>query len=41
MKPNMGMEKKLRGILLGVAIGWMAFAVAFPIPAWAQDRAAD
>ncbi len=41
MKPNIGMEKKLQGIILAVAIGVMAFAVAFPAPAWAQGQPAD
>jgi hypothetical protein len=41
MKPNIGMEKKLRGILLAVGIGLMAFAVAFPTPAWTQGQSAD
>jgi len=41
MKPNMGMEKKLRGILLAFGIGLMAFALAFPTPAWTQDKPAD
>jgi hypothetical protein len=35
------MERKLRGILLAVGIGLMAFAVAFPTPAWTQDKPAD
>jgi hypothetical protein len=38
MKPNIGMARILRGILLTVAIGLMAFAVAFPTPAWTQDN---
>ncbi len=41
MKRNVGREWKLRGILLAVGIGLMAFAVAFPIPAWTQDKPAD
>ena len=41
MKANIGIARKLRGILLGVAIGWMAFAMAFPIPAWTQSKPAD
>ena len=41
MKANIGMARNLRGILLAVAIGWMAFAVAFPTPAWTQDKPAD
>ena len=41
MKPNIGMERKLRGILLAVGIGLMAFAVAFPTPAWTQSQPAD
>jgi hypothetical protein len=35
------MERKLRGILLAVGVGLMAFAVAFPTPAWTQDKPAD
>jgi hypothetical protein len=38
MKPNIGMEKKLRGVLLTIGIGLMAFAVALPGPAWTQDN---
>jgi hypothetical protein len=38
MKPNIGMGKKLRGVLLTVGIGLMAFAVALPGPAWTQDN---
>jgi len=38
MKGNFGMEKKLRGVLLAVGIGLMAFALAFPSPAWTQDN---
>ncbi len=41
MKPNIGMERKLRGILLAIATGLMAFALAFPTPAWTQDKPAD
>jgi len=41
MKANIGMERKLRGILLAVGVGLMAFAVAFPTPAWTQDKPAD
>src|SRR5512139_196534 len=41
MNGNIGMARNLRGILLAVAIGLMAFAVAFPIPAWTQDKPAD
>jgi hypothetical protein len=32
------MGKKLRGVLLTVGIGLMAFAVALPGPAWTQDN---
>jgi hypothetical protein len=35
------MEWKLRGILLTVAIGLIAFALAFPAPAWTQGKPAD
>jgi hypothetical protein len=35
------MEKKLRGILLAIGIGLMAFAVALPAPGWTQDKPAD
>jgi hypothetical protein len=41
MNANNGMDKKLRGILLAVGIGLMAFAVAFPTPAWTQGQPAD
>jgi hypothetical protein len=41
MNGNTGMARNLRGILLAVAIGLMAFAVAFPPPAWTQDKRAD
>ena len=41
MNANIGMARNLRGILLVVAIGCLAFAVAFPIPAWTQDKPAD
>jgi len=41
MNGNIGMARKLRGILLAVGIGVIAFAVAFPTPAWTQDKAAD
>jgi hypothetical protein len=41
MKANIGMEKKIRGILLAVGIGLIAFAVAFPIPAWTQNKPSD
>jgi hypothetical protein len=35
------MEWKLRGSLLAVAIGLIAFALAFPTPAWTQSKPAD
>ena len=41
MERNIGMEWPLRGILLAIAAGLMAFAVAFPAPAWTQDKPAD
>ena len=41
MKAKIGMDKKLRGILLAVGIGLLAFAVAFPTPAWTQGKPAD
>ena len=41
MNANIGMARNLRGILLAVAIGLMAFAVAFPTPAWTQSQPAD
>ncbi len=41
MKPNIGMEKKLRGILPVMAAGLIAFALAFPTPAWTQGQPAD
>jgi hypothetical protein len=36
-----GMARKIRGILLAIATGLMAFAMAFPTPAWTQDKSAD
>jgi polyhydroxyalkanoate synthesis regulator phasin len=36
-----GMARKLPGMVPAIAIGLMALAVAFPIPAWTQDKAAD
>jgi len=36
-----GMARKLPGIVLAIAIGLMAFAVALPTPAWTQDKPAD
>jgi hypothetical protein len=41
MNANIRMARKIRGILLAVGIGLMAFAVAFPSPAWTQDKASD
>ena len=41
MKRNIGMEWKLRGIFLAIAAGLLAFAIAFPIPAWTQGKPAD
>jgi hypothetical protein len=41
MKANFGMEKKLRGILPVMAAGLLAFALAFPTPAWTQGKPAD
>jgi len=38
MKPNIGMARKLRGVLLTVGIGLMALSVALPSPAWTQDN---
>jgi hypothetical protein len=38
MNANIGTVRKLRGILLAVGIGLMAFAVAFPSPGWTQDN---
>ena len=34
MNANFGMARKVRGILMAVAIGLIAFAIAFPTPAW-------
>jgi len=34
-------ERKLLAILLPIAIGLIAFALAFPGPAWTQDKPAD
>ncbi len=41
MRPNIGMERKLRGVFLVVGIGLMAFALAFPTSAWTQGQSAD
>ncbi len=41
MDGNIGMAKNFRGILLVVATGLMAFSLAFPTPAWTQDKPAD
>jgi hypothetical protein len=41
MKRNIGMARTLRGILPAVAAGLIAFAVAFPTPAWTQGQPAD
>jgi hypothetical protein len=41
MNGNIGIERRLRGILPAVAIGLIAFALAFPAPAWAQGKPAD
>ena len=41
MNANIGMARKLRGILPVMAAGLIAFAVAFPAPAWTQDKPAD
>ena len=41
MNGNIGMARNLQGILLAVAVGLTAFAVAFPTPAWTQDKPAD
>ena len=41
MKRNIGMKWKLRGIFLAIAAGLLAFAIAFPIPAWTQGKPAD
>jgi hypothetical protein len=41
MNGNIGIERKLRGILPAVAIGLIAFALAFPTPAWTQSKPAD
>ena len=40
-KPFHGMARKLRGILPIMAAGLIALAVAFPAPAWTQDKPAD
>jgi len=40
-KAPQGRAKKISGIFLAVAIGLMAFAVAFPTPAWTQGKPAD
>jgi hypothetical protein len=41
MNANIGMARKLRGTFLAIAVGLLAFAVAFPVPAWTQDKPAD
>ena len=41
MNANIRRARNLREILLAVAIGLMAFAVAFPTPAWTQSKPAD
>ena len=41
MNGNNEMARKLRGILLAVAIGLIAFAVSFPTPVWAQGQPAN
>jgi hypothetical protein len=41
MNANIGMARRPRGIFLAVAAGLLAFAVAFPAPAWTQDKSAD
>ena len=41
MERNIGMEWKLRGTLLAIVAGLLAFAVAFPAPAWTQEKPAD
>jgi len=38
MKANIGMARKLRGIFITLGLGLMAFAVAFPTPAWTQGK---
>jgi hypothetical protein len=41
MKGRIKAEWTLGGIFLGLAAGLLAFAIAFPVPAWAQDKPAD
>jgi hypothetical protein len=41
MKRKIGMEWKLWGIFLTGVIGLMAFALAFPTPAWTQGQPND
>ena len=41
MERNIGMVWKLRGTFLAIAAGLLAFAVAFPAPAWTQEKPAD
>jgi hypothetical protein len=41
MNANIGTTRRLRGIFVAVAAGLLAFAVAFPAPAWTQDKSAD
>jgi hypothetical protein len=38
MNEKIGTARKLRGVLLTVGIGLLAFAVALPSPAWTQDN---
>jgi hypothetical protein len=40
-KISQGMARKLRRILPVITAGLIAFAVAFPAPAWTQDKPAD
>ena len=41
MERNIGMDWKLRGTLVAIVAGLLAFAVGFPAPAWTQEKPAD
>ena len=41
MKRDLAIEWKVRRIFIAVTAGWLAFAMAFPVPAWTQGKPAD
>jgi hypothetical protein len=41
MKRDLAIEWKVRRIFIAVTAGWLAFAMAFPAPAWTQGKPAD